>query len=98
MPAAAGATFLENDMPDSLLGFHGPLAAPRSHPLRPAAASVLRHASRLLARLARRLEAVHLARARRAPELEFYADACAPEGALYADGELVGYLPGIRRL
>ena len=39
-----------------------------------------------------------LARARRAPELEFYADACAPEGALYADGELVGYLPGIRRL
>lgn len=85
-------------MPDSLLGFHGPLAAPRDHALRPATASAPRHASRLLARLARRLEATHLARARRAPAIEFYADACAPEGALYADGELVGYLPGVRRL
>lgn len=85
-------------MPDSLLGFHGPLAAPRSHPLRPATASVLRQASRVLARLARRLESTHASRARRTPELEFYADACAPEGALYADGELVGYLPGVTRL
>lgn len=85
-------------MSDSLFGFHGPLAAPRSHPLRPATAALLRHASRMLARVARRLEAAHLARARRSPELEFYADACAPEGALYADGELVGYLPGVRRL
>jgi hypothetical protein len=36
--------------------------------------------------------------ARRAPELEFYAEAGAPEGALYLDGDLVGYLPGITRL
>lgn len=85
-------------MSERLLGFHGPLAAPRSHPIRPAAAATLRHISRLLARLARRLESVHAARSRRPPELEFYADACAPEGALYADGELVGYLPGVRRL
>jgi hypothetical protein len=30
--------------------------------------------------------------------LEFYADAGAPEGALYLDGELVGWIPGVRRL
>ncbi|MBL8306946.1 MAG: hypothetical protein JNM33_09635 [Rubrivivax sp.] len=29
---------------------------------------------------------------------EFYADAGAPEGALYIDGQLVGYLPGVTRL
>ncbi|MDT7834284.1 hypothetical protein [Aquabacterium sp. OR-4] len=83
-------------MSDSLLGFHGPLADRYSHPL--LAAAALRQLSRLLARLARRLESRHRSRARRASELEFYADSCAPEGALYADGELVGYLPGIRRL
>jgi hypothetical protein len=45
---------------------------------------------------------VHVARAargtRRAPELEFYAEAGAPEGALYIDGELVGYVAGVTRL
>ena len=30
--------------------------------------------------------------------LEFYAEAGAPEGALYLDGQLVGYLPGVTRL
>jgi hypothetical protein len=30
--------------------------------------------------------------------LEFYADAGAPEGALYLDGKLIGYLPGVKRL
>ena len=29
---------------------------------------------------------------------EFYAEAGAPEGALYVDGQLVGYLPGVTRL
>jgi len=33
-----------------------------------------------------------------APELEFYADSGAPEGALYVDGKLVGWLLGVRRL
>ena len=28
----------------------------------------------------------------------FYAESGAPEGALYVDGELVGYLPGVQRL
>lgn len=84
-------------MSERLLGYHGPIA---NHPrrLRPLAAAALRQFSRLLARLARRLESLHAAGARRPPELEFYADACAPEGALYADGVLVGYLPGITRL
>jgi hypothetical protein len=30
--------------------------------------------------------------------LEFHADAGAPEGALYVDGQLVGYLSGVSRL
>ena len=28
------------------------------------------------------------------PRLEFYAEAGAPEGALYLDGQLIGWLPG----
>jgi hypothetical protein len=32
------------------------------------------------------------------PRLEFHADAGAPEGALYVDGVLFGYLPGVDRL
>ena len=32
------------------------------------------------------------------PVLEFYADAGAPEGALYINGRLVGHLPGVTRL
>ncbi|WP_235001991.1 hypothetical protein [Rhizobacter sp. OV335] len=32
------------------------------------------------------------------PVLEFYAQAGAPEGALYMDGELVGWVPGVTRL
>lgn len=63
-------------------------------------ALVLRSASRLLARLARALSAADHATARTpsAPVLEFYAEAGAPEGALYVNGKLVGYLPGINRL
>ena len=30
--------------------------------------------------------------------VQVYAEAGAPEGALYLDGELVGYLPGVTRL
>jgi hypothetical protein len=32
------------------------------------------------------------------PVLEFHAEAGAPEGALYVDGQLVAQLPGISRL
>lgn len=31
-------------------------------------------------------------------QLEFYAEAGAPEGALYVDGQLVAQLDGVRRL
>lgn len=33
-----------------------------------------------------------------APELEFYGEAGAPEGALYVGGQLVGWLDGVNRL
>ena len=86
-------------MQDRLYGFDGPLAAPPRSPLRQFAASRLRQASRLLARPARQVAARHqLAAVRRAPELEFYAEAGAPEGALYLDGELVGFVSGVTRL
>lgn len=62
------------------------------------AATALRGASRGLAHLARRLRAGAHGEPVRAPVLEFYAEAGAPEGALYVDGELVGHLPGVTRL
>ncbi len=74
-----------------------PLATPSPQALRQLSATSLRQASRWLARLARKL-AVQRSRAKRPPELEFYAESGAPEVALYLDGELVGYLPGITRL
>ena len=37
-------------------------------------------------------------RRRARSQLEFYAEAGAPEGALYADGQLVAQLDGVRRL
>jgi hypothetical protein len=64
-----------------------------------AAAHVLLAASRTLDRVASRLVALpHAAEPTVLPRLEFHADAGAPEGALYVDGELVGYVPGVTRL
>ena len=86
-------------MSKSLYGFDGPFAAPSGRPLRQFAALTLRQSSRMLARLARKLAARRrFASQQRAPELEFYAEAGAPEGALYLDGELVGHLAGVSRL
>lgn len=62
------------------------------------AAAALRGASRGLARLARQVRGTTHRGAVRAPVLEFYAEAGAPEGALYVDGQLVGHLPGVTRL
>lgn len=64
---------------------------------RHAAAGVLRSTSAMLARLARRLS-VAAPPQRTDPRLEFYAEAGAPEGALYLDGQLVGWLSGVNRL
>ncbi len=68
------------------------------HPARHLAALALRSASAVLARLARRLAVPLKPPAARGQDLEFHAEAGAPEGALYLDGKLVGWLPGVRRL
>lgn len=67
---------------------------------RRAAARALGAASLLLGRLAAQLSGVAVPRPTptRPPVLEFYAEAGAPEGALYLDGELVGWLPEVKRL
>jgi hypothetical protein len=86
-------------MSKTLQAFHGPLAAPRGSLVRRGAAAALRGASVALARLSRRVHTHRAAvGAQRPPELEFYAEAGAPEGALYVDGELVGYVAGVTRL
>jgi hypothetical protein len=63
-------------------------------------ALALRLASVAMARAARRLQARRAAVQRDAadPAFEFYAEAGAPEGALYLDGRLVGYVEGVQRL
>ena len=63
-------------------------------------AHLLRAASAALARQARDVARPLHARRRRSQHdvsVEFHAEAGAPEGALYVDGELVGYLE-VRRL
>ena len=72
------------------------------HPLSEAArrllAEGLRKASGALAQLSRRLARPAVAAVQIEPLLEFYAEAGAPEGALYLDGKLVGWVPGVTRL
>lgn len=60
-------------------------------------ADLLRGASALLARLAAGL-ASEPVEASGNPRIEFYAQAGAPEGALYVDGRLVGWIAGVSRL
>ena len=60
-------------------------------------AMLLHGASGLLTRLATAL-ASKPAVAKSDPRFEFHAEAGAPEGALYVDGRLVGWLPGVSRL
>ena len=68
---------------------------------RRAAAHLLRGASAALARQARDIARPLHARQRRSSQhdvsVEFHAEAGAPEGALYVDGVLVGYVE-VRRL
>lgn len=61
-------------------------------------ASSLRSASAKLARLSRRLAPPAARVAQGASQLEFYAEAGAPEGALYLDGKFVGWVGGVQRL
>lgn len=68
--------------------------APRG--LRALAAAVLLAASRALDGLAQRLALAPPASSEAV--IEFHAEAGAPEGALYVDGQLVGHLSGVTRL
>lgn len=65
--------------------------------LRLLAAMLLHGVSMLLGQLAFRLLPAEREPAGE-PVLEFYAQAGAPEGALYVDGKLVGHLDGVSRL
>ena len=58
----------------------------------------LRRASSALARLSRRVARPASRSEVPEPLLEFYAEAGAPEGALYLDGKLVAWVPGVTRL
>ena len=78
----------------------GAFEAPRPahEAARRAVAAGLRSTSAALARLSRRLAPSVSRAARPVPQLEFYAEAGAPEGALYLDGQFVGWVPGVNRL
>jgi hypothetical protein len=65
---------------------------------RSAAAAVLRAASRMLDALAARMAPVEPPAMPFEPMLEYHADAAAPEGALYVNGQLVGRVLGVTRL
>lgn len=77
-----------------------PYYAPRGPSVRRLLAGILRAVSHSLARLSRSLSATARASERHRGDLvyEFYAEAGAPEGALYVNGELIGYVPGVTRL
>lgn len=76
-----------------------PAASPARVAVRHVVAAALNLASHALARLADRLSAGPAAPQVLQPaQLEFHAEAGAPEGALYADGVLVAVLPGVTRL
>ena len=74
------------------LSFSPDVSAPRR-----IAAAVLRESGRALSRLARRLGRTR-ERVRGEPVYEFYAEAGAPEGALYIEGRLMGHVNGVTRL
>ena len=75
-----------------------PAARPTSDTRYLLAAGLLR-TSALLLRAAGRLQQRPAATPVAAPEaLEFHAEAGAPEGALYVDGRLAGWLTGVTRL
>lgn len=72
--------------------------APEAPRVRVLVAALLQAASRALEALARRLALVEAPAASVEPQLEFYGDAAAPEGALYVNGQLVGHVLGVNRL
>lgn len=75
-----------------------PPTRPWSERWRKGVARRLRRVGAQLAWLARRWGPATQAAPTRAPVFEFYAEAGAPEGALFVDGERVGVLDGVTRL
>ncbi len=73
-------------------------APPQDRRGREAIAALLRALGAALERQATRLLRVEGAAERAEPHLEFHAEAGAPEGALYVNGQLVGHLTGVTRL
>lgn len=73
-------------------------AVPADRRPRDLAAALLRMASRALDALACRLALAEAPQAASDPLLEYHADAGAPEGALYVNGQLVGHVLGVTRL
>lgn len=61
-------------------------------------ATLLMALARALLKVARSVRRVARAESREPMVLEFYAEAGAPEGALYVDGRLVGHVSGVNRL
>ena len=86
--------------PMSLSAAH-PALLPARPVLRYGAAAALRAVGQVLQAMAHRLAHAPAASPgsdAQAPMLEYHADAGAPEGALYVDGQLVGHLAGVSRL
>ncbi len=77
-----------------------PYYSPRGPSARRLLVGILRAVSHSLAQLSRSLSATERARDRTQGEAvyEFYAEAGAPEGALYVNGHLVGHVQGVTRL
>ncbi len=71
---------------------------PQGEAARRFVAMALRRASAVLARLSRRLARPAVRVEQPEPQLEFYAESGAAEGALYLDGKLVGWVSGVTRL
>jgi hypothetical protein len=71
---------------------------PQARRAREAAAALLRALGASLDRLAVRLAMTQARVPDAEPLYEFYAEAGAPEGALYVDGVRVGTLEGVTRL
>ena len=86
-------------MRKSAVGLHGPFKDASVGLWRPLVSSLLWSAGIKLARLARQVRAVGIkGNDPSQSSLEFYAEAGAPEGALFLDGQYVGKIPGVTRL
>ena len=86
-------------MRKSAVGLRGPVSDSGVGLWRPVVSLLLWSAGIWLARIARQLRAPGAVRRDSSQSaLEFYAEAGAPEGALFLDGQYIGKIPGVTRL